>query len=78
MTTSKEARERADARFGKMNRSADLSASGVIAAEREATGQKTARLRALRLAKEAADRAEAEAAPPAPRKRARKAPARTA
>ncbi len=43
--------------------------------ERDAVAEKTQRLRELRLAKEAADRAEAEANPPKPKTRARKAKA---
>lgn len=58
-------KSRADAQFAKLQRDADgKKAMSEYEAERIAVREKTARLRALRLAKEAADR-EAAAAMPA-------------
>ena len=67
-------RGRADARFAKLTREKEaVGATQAYVSERQATEEKTARLRALRLAKEAADAAEsaaAAAAKPAAKKRA--------
>lgn len=75
-TPSDEARARAEARF-KLTEERRTDAEKVmhdVRAAKLAEGEKTVRLRALRLAKEETDRAAAEAAPPKPAGR-RKVPA---
>ena len=64
--TSGKARTRAEAAFKRKN-DTDMSAAAQITAERFAREDKTARLRALRLAKEAADRDSAPPAAPRPK-----------
>lgn len=72
--TSKEAaRARADLRFKKQEENASVrnKAMSEYTAEGEARKIKTNKLKELRLAREAADLAEAAANPPAPKKAAR-------
>ena len=67
------ARNRAQTHFA-ASEQRDMQVKQLIDSERSATDAKTLKLRALRLAKEEADRAAAAAAPPeAPKTRARKA-----
>lgn len=73
-TQAEEAKARAEAKFNReQQRSREAEAlKEEMAAQARAVDKKTARLRALRLAKEAADRETAAAAPPPAPSRKRK------
>ena len=68
---SKEARDRAEARFERMKKATQegQKAKAHYEAEGRAVREKTARLRLLRLAKEAADAAQAASEPPKVKKK---------